>query len=455
LVLDYASSDLTHSYHFQFDSKLDPAIALPLLTEPQQRALREMSFSDIPEIQGGVWGDRRDAGSVGFAATLATGHFVVRGETVDHLNAKVDYTNRLLNINQLSLAHKTGRVEVPMAAIHFASNSMVISMTNATSTMDPEPVRRALGKFAPPFMGEIHFDSPPQVQASGSFVPGDDLGTAMKFLVQGNQFHWNNLNADSVQGAVDYHVRTVEISNVQAGVFGTGKVRGWLTIEWGSRGTGFSSDFSLNGINLGTVAQELTAKRTKLEGMLDGQLALAAPFGASDTNIFGRGRLHVHDGLLWDIKLFGAFSPLLNAIAPGSGDSRAREASASFVITNGVLSTEDLEIRSSGFRLLYRGTIDAQKRLNARVEANLLRDTPLFGHLLSWMLTPVDKIFEYRVTGTLKKPVTKPLYIPKAFLAMLRPFHSLKELLPPPTTPKPSSAPAPSPSGQPGNSDQD
>jgi len=89
------------------------------------------------------------------------------------------------------------------------------------------------------------------------------------------------------------------------------------------------------------------------------------------------------------------------------------------------------------------------------VEANLLRDTPLFGHLLSWMLTPVDKIFEYRVTGTLKKPVTKPLYIPKAFLAMLRPFHSLKELLPPPTTPKPSSAPAPSPSGQPGNSDQD
>jgi hypothetical protein len=148
---------------------------------------------------------------------------------------------------------------------------------------------------------------------------------------------------------------------------------------------------------------------------------------------------------LWDIKLFGVFSPILNAIAPGSGDSRAREASASFVITNGVLSTDNLEIRSSGFRLLYRGTIDTKKRLNARVEANLLRDTPVFGFFLSWMLTPLDKLFEYRVTGTLQKPITKPLYIPKVFMAMLRPFHSLKELLPPPSPSKPVSTPAASP----------
>ena len=158
------------------------------------------------------------------------------------------------------------------------------------------------------------------------------------------------------------------------------------------------------------MAQELTKKSSKLEGMLDGHLALGAPFNASDTNLFGSGALHVHNGLLWDIKLFGVFSPMLNAIAPGSGNSRAREASATFVINNGVLATDDLEIRSSGFRLLYRGTVDSQKRLNARVEANLLRDTPVFGHFLSWMLLPLDKIFEYRVTGTLSKPITKPKY---------------------------------------------
>jgi hypothetical protein len=294
-------------------------------------------------------------------------------------------------------------------------------------------------------MKEIHFDSPPLVKAAGSFIPGDDSGTDMHFSVQGDRFHWNGLTADSIKGAVDYHVRTVVVTNVQASLYKTGKVRGWTKIEWERRSTRFSSEATFKDIDLGALAQEMTTKGNRLEGMLDGQLALAAPYDASDTNLFGHGWLKLNNGLLWDIKLFGVFSPILNAIAPGSGDSRAHEASASFVITNGVLSTDNLEIRSSGFRLLYRGTIDTKKRLNAKVEANLLRDTPLFGHILSWMLTPVDKIFEYRVTGTLNKPITKPLYIPQAFLAMLRPFHSLKELLPPPSPSKPVSTPAASP----------
>jgi hypothetical protein len=332
-------------------------------------------------------------------------------------------------------------VEIPLATIDFASK--IYFMTNATSSMDPEPVRSALGKVAPPFMSEIHFESPPVVNASGTFIPGDDLGTDMHFFVQGEHFHWNNLSADSAQGTVDYHVRTVNVTNLQAGLYKTGKLKGWINFDWGPhQGTRFSSDCTLNDLNLGAMAKSLTSTNTKIEGMLDGRLALETPTEASATNVFGHGWLHVHNGLLWDIKLFGVFTPILNAIAPGAGNSRARQASASFIITNGVIVTDDLEIRSSGFRLLYRGTVDSQKLLNARVEANLLRDTPLFGHFLGWMLTPLDKLFEYRVTGTLQKPVTHPLYIPKVFMEMLRPFHTLKELRSAPVSTKPVPAPA-------------
>jgi hypothetical protein len=442
LGLDYDWSDVTHAYHFRFDSKLDPAIALPLLTEPARRTLSQVSFLDKPVIQGDVWGNWQTPATTGFAATLAAGHFIVRGESADQLHAQLDYTNHLLRLSQLSLARDTGRVEVPLATINLASK--VFFMTNASSTIDPETVRRALGKIAPPFMRAVHFDSPPLVKASGSFIPGNDLGTDLLFFVQGNHFHWNNLNADSAQGAVHYHVRTVDVTNIQASLY-TGKLRGWITLEWAPRrGTWFSSDWTLRDINLGSLAQELTTKNSKVEGMLDGHLVLSAPSDASDTNLFGNGWLNVHDGLLWDIKIFGIFSPILNAIAPGSGSSRARQATADFTITNGVVATDNLEIHSSGFRLLYRGTVDSRRRLNARVEANLLRDTPLFGYFLGWMLTPLDKIFEYRVTGTLQKPITQPLYIPKVFMAVLRPFRTLKELLPPPAP-----APAPSPAKQP------
>jgi hypothetical protein len=321
-------------------------------------------------------------------------------------------------------------------------------MTNASSTIDPEPVRRAMGKIAPPFMSQIHFESPPLVNASGTFIPGNDLGTDMHFFVQGDHFHWNNLTADSAQAAVHYHFRTVDVTNLQASIY-AGQARGWITLEWEpGLGTQFSSDCTLRDINLAALAKELTSKNSKLEGMLDGHLVLSSPFDASETNLFGGGWLHVHNGLLWDIKIFGVFSPILNAIAPGSGNSRARQATADFIITNGVLFTDNLEIHSSGFRLLYRGTVDSRKRLNARVEANLLRDTPLFGYFLGWMLTPLDKLFEYRVTGTLQKPITRPLYIPKVFTAMLHPFKALKETRPPPAS-APVPAPAPSPPKQP------
>ncbi len=441
LGLDYDWSERTRAYHFQFDSKLDPAIALPLLTPPEQRTLRQVSFSDPPDVHGEVWGNWGAPESTGFAATLATGPLVVRGEAVNRLSANLDFTNRFLRISQLSFACGAGRVDIPMAGIDFASN--VFSMTNASSSIDPEPVRRALGEYAPPFMAVIHFDKPPRVTASGSFKPGDDLGTDMKFFVQGERFHWDRLAAEAIQGDVIYHVRTVVVTNVQAAIYNPGKMQGSVAFEWAPlRGTRFHSDFIAKDINLAVLARQWTSGDSKIEGMLDGHLALAAPYDASNTNLFGQGWLRVHNGLLWDIKLFGMLSPVLNAIAPGSGNSRARQADATFLITNGVISTDDLEIRSSGFRLLYRGTLDTETRLNARAEADLLRDTPVFGHFLSWMMVPLDKLFEYRVTGTLQKPVAEPLYIPKALMVMLRPFHTLKGLLPE----APSSKPAPAPS---------
>jgi hypothetical protein len=445
LNLDLSGSDATGEYDFRFDSRLDPAALLPLLTEKQQQALRQLSFTQRPEIHGEARGVWRVPQSAGFAGTIALTNFVLRGESVDQLNASLDFTNGCLRLTGLALARGPGRVSVPLATFDFASHR--VFFTNALSTLDPEPVRRALGRQAPPFMRQVHFDFPPRVEASGFFTPGDDSGTDLHFVISGDRFHWRNLFAGTAAGAVAYKIRTVSVTNIQATVYGTGKLDGWITFQWAPRrGTSFRSDFSAKDIDLAALARSLTTRTNRLEGMLDGQLVLTGSFDPVLNNLGGHGSLHVHDALLWDIKLFGVFSPILNAIAPGAGSSRAREAGASFIIANDALTTDNLEIRSSGFRLLYRGSVDLEKRINARVEAHLLRDTPLFGPVFSWVLTPLDKLFEYRVTGTLDKPVTQPLYIPKPFLVLLRPFHSLKSLLPPnagPSSEKPPAQPAP------------
>jgi hypothetical protein len=155
----------------------------------------------------------------------------------------------------------------------------------------------------------------------------------------------------------------------------------------------------------------------------------------------------VHDALLWDVKLFGLFSPVLNAISPGWGHSRAKEASATFFITNGVISSDDLEVVCQGFRLNVHGTVDQKKQVNARLEAIVSRETPVLGPVISIALTPLSKLFEYHISGPLRSPAMEPVYVPKVFMYFLRPFHTLKSLTAPDSLPDslPELGPAPVP----------
>jgi hypothetical protein len=133
--------------------------------------------------------------------------------------------------------------------------------------------------------------------------------------------------------------------------------------------------------------------------------------------------------LIWDVHIFGILSPVLNTVTPGLGSSRATDATAQFGMTNGVVFSDDLEIRSTMMRMQYAGTVDLQNRVNAHVTAQLLRDTWVVGPFISTALWPVSKLFEYKITGTLQQPQSEPVYIPKFLLMPLHPIRSLEEML--------------------------
>jgi len=138
---------------------------------------------------------------------------------------------------------------------------------------------------------------------------------------------------------------------------------------------------------------------------------------------------------------FGAFEQHHS----GLGKSRASDGSGTFVITNSVIRSDDLEIRAPALRMQYRGTVDFDGRTDAVVEAELLRDTWLVGPLVSRILWPITKIFEYKVTGTLSQPKLVPLFLPKILSMPLHPFRTLKELMgnPPNTNSPPATVTPP------------
>jgi hypothetical protein len=118
----------------------------------------------------------------------------------------------------------------------------------------------------------------------------------------------------------------------------------------------------------------------------------------------------------------------LDSIVPGLGNSRFTEAKAKFKITDSVIHSDDLEMRAPAMRLQYNGQVALDGRVDARVEAELLRDTWLIGRVVSLALWPVTKMLEFKITGTLDTPKSEPVYIPKLFLAPLSPFQTLEDL---------------------------
>jgi hypothetical protein len=142
--------------------------------------------------------------------------------------------------------------------------------------------------------------------------------------------------------------------------------------------------------------------------------------------------------LIWDIPIFGLFSPILNSVVPGLGNSRAKKASATYILTNSVIFSRDLQIHATAMRMQYDLRIDFDQRIAGRVEAELLRDMPGLGVIISKVLWPVTKLFEYRLSGSLDQPQAEPVFfIPRVLLLPFRPIKTLKELFSPEAVPPP------------------
>jgi hypothetical protein len=206
---------------------------------------------------------------------------------------------------------------------------------------------------------------------------------------------------------------------------------GWLWIDFRQpKGGSLKFRVALEGADLHRAVQDFQDGRTnRLEGIFGGELSITDG-SVNDTKTWdGLGHVELKEGLLWDIPAIGIVSPILNAIIPGLGNVRAKDAKATYTITNGVIYSKDLEIHATMMHLKYRGTIDFGGNINARMEAQLLKGVPFFGDLFRVVLWPVGKLFEYRVTRTLNDPKLDEVYvIPKLLLFPLQPIKTLKDV---------------------------
>jgi hypothetical protein len=426
---EHYGNGLTKDFYLRISSTVDPRSLLPVLDAAQRQGLDSFTFTQPPVVQAEIWGRFQAPERIGFKGHVELTNFTFRGESASGFQTDLQYTNRCLRLSGARLQRGLQQLSADAVAADFDADK--VYLTNGFSTAEPQVVARAIGSEVARTIEPYRFSQPPVARVHGIIPLHGEEGADLHFDIDGGPFHWWRFDLPRVAGHVHWLGQHLELSGIRADFYG-GQAAGSASFDFQPE-QGADYQFSLTASNalLHDLVAGLSTPTNRLEGRLSGALTITLANYAKTNDVNGYGSVELHDGLIWDIPLFGIFSPVLDGIAPGLGSARAGAGTATFTITNAVIHSDDLEIRASALRLRYRGNVALDGQVNARVEAEALRDMWVVGPLVSTVLWPVTKMFEYRVTGTLNQPRTEPLYfLPKLVLLPFHPFRSLKELLP-------------------------
>ncbi len=424
LRLNYQCDTRTKDHRWEVDGAVDLNAYKPLLTSAQTEKLALFEFTQPVHLRNGKVRGRWGASDLTqFETSLAATNFLFRGVPLSSLRADLAYTNKLLTATHVELHCKEGQIRADAAKLDF--DTRLVTATNAISTAALSTIAKMIGPSTEQFFKRCRFPQPPRIQLNG-VVPLDmeNPAIAARFKVEGSPFALGRFQSPHIRADVNWIGRKVEIQNVDASFY-QGSLKGNMNLSLtANRRAAFNLYAKIKNVDLNALfADALLEKDKKSQGTLNGEITINSGQTDNWSSWQGRGQVSLEKGFLWDAPLFGIFSHLLNAFSSGLGSSRAESGEANFTIVDGVIHTSDLTIQEPSARLRYQGKIDFQGNLDAKVEAELLRDIPMIGQALSVVLWPVSKLFVYKVSGNLRAPIVEPRYMfPKL---LMNPIHSI------------------------------
>lgn len=427
-VASYEGDEQTKDFVWNITGDINPQALKPLFSGKELKVFDSFTNYATPHVEGTIWGRWRDHDRIGFHADVNAPKTLLRGEYADLVTASVDYTNRFLTIHHLEIQQSNRVGHAESLGIDLPNDLMYF--TNIDCGLPPQSVARAIGPVTAHAVEPYIFDGAPRIRVNGVLgLKGHDP-TDMKFEVAGGPFHWWRFNIDQIEADLLWRSNRLELNNV-ATKFYDGQAAGAGSFQFftDNRPTEFSFALTATNAQLRPLVHDVFFKTNGLEGALSGALEITSARADSLDTWQGTGKLHLRDGVVWDIPIFGIFSPIFNAISPGLGQSRADEAVANFSIVNGTVISRDLVVRSPEFSMVYQGSVDFMGDVDARMQARILRDSGVLGPLISAALWPLTKIFEYHLSGTLSEPVAEPVHIPRFLFMALEPFKALQGVL--------------------------
>jgi len=425
----------TQDFQFDFSSSIDPHAITPALEEEKQKkGFDYFSFETPPVVEGRVWGRWRERERTGFRASVAATNFTFRAQQVDGFTAGVSFTSGFLSMTNAVVRRPEG--EASVEALGYDTRSKRLYLTNAVGRLEPTAVAKAIGPKTARSLEAYQFLEPPLARVNGWVQTGPGRNPAeLHFEIDGGAFRFSRFNSRDINGEIFWRGQNVTLTNIVAEFYG-GELRGNLSAKLNEdRSADLAFHLETKHTELTGLMSDILEKKSELSGRLDGVLDITA--NSKDWKSWnGLSSVTLKDGYLWELPLIGIFAPVLDGLMPGLGASTFSEGTADFTITDGVVGTRNLELKSALIRLQYKGKVDFDGRIHdAGVVAEALRDTwvigPVLGPLFNLALSPIERMLKFEVSGTLSQPKLEMKHIPKVLLVPFQlPFQVIDELIP-------------------------
>ena len=425
----------TQDFQFDFSSSIDPHAITPALEEEKQKkGFDYFSFETPPVVEGRVWGRWRERERTGFRASVAATNFTFRAQQVDGFTAGVSFTSGFLSMTNAVVRRPEG--EASVEALGYDTRSKRLYLTNAVGRLEPTAVAKAIGPKTARLLEAYQFLEPPLARVNGWVQTGPGRNPAeLHFEIDGGAFRFSRFNSRDINGEIFWRGQNVTLTNIVAEFYG-GELRGNLSAKLNEdRSADLAFHLETKHTELTGLMSDILEKKSELSGRLDGVLDITA--NSKDWKSWnGLSSVTLKDGYLWELPLIGIFAPVLDGLMPGLGASTFSEGTADFTITDGVVGTRNLELKSALIRLQYKGKVDFDGRIHdAGVVAEALRDTwvigPVLGPLFNLALSPIERMLKFEVSGTLSQPKLEMKHIPKVLLVPFQlPFQVIDELIP-------------------------
>lgn len=347
---------------------------------------------------------------------LNTSNHVFRGVEVASVETVFAYSNDFITLEPFELVRTNGTASGRLA-LDLANDVYAFDLR---STTDPLAIGALVSSNLLRSLRVGHYDGPAAIHAAGVYDQHHPANTDIAVDVDAERIGLRWFTADRATFTLRNRGLHYEATNIVATAFG-GSVEGRF-FHYPAAGTNGGHRFELD---LDTRSNDLRQVALALHpdakdpptGTMKLKLQLAGLVEDDGlTSYKGEGSVDVNDGQLHKIRLFGGLSTLLAKLSPDLGYAAQSGMRMSFDIRDGKLATSDIELSGFWMSVKGKGAYGLQdKNLDFLAEVQLLKKGTVVGEAVRLLTTPVTKLFQIKLTGTLDEPEWQTANLPRIF----------------------------------------